>query len=166
MSSQLTATPQRTTLDRFAETVVQFVPDAVTASVLLLLVLATFAFSLGNTPLEVAEAYYKGFWADPPNCTVGEPGFRGTNYRGENALPLILQNIHRYFLYVALAFLGFLSYDVWLATRFPVAGGGTEFGIGLGTVILAAQKNGEPKQRSGKQEWFENVLNDFIFRAR
>jgi hypothetical protein len=83
-------------------------------------------------------AYYKGFWADPPNCAVGEPGFRGTRYRGENTMPLILQNIHRYFLYVAVAFLVFLSYDVWLATRFPVAGGGTEFGIGLGTIILAA----------------------------
>ena len=53
-------------------------------------------------------------------------------------MPLILQNIHRYFLYVALAFLVFLSYDVWLATRFPAEGGGTEFGIGLGTLILAA----------------------------
>jgi xylose isomerase len=28
-----------------------------------------------------------------------------------------------------------------------------------------AYKNGEPKQISGKQEWFENVLNDFIFRS-
>ena len=83
-------------------------------------------------------AYYKGFWADPPNCSVGEPGFRGTKYRGENTLPLILQNIHRYFLYVALAFLVFLSYDVWLATRFASPDGGTEFGIGLGTIVLAA----------------------------
>jgi hypothetical protein len=82
-------------------------------------------------------AYYKGFWADPPNCTVGEPGFRKQNYRGENSLPLILQNIHRYFLYIAVAFLFFLSYDVWLATRFPAAGGGTEFGVGVGTIILA-----------------------------
>ena len=81
-------------------------------------------------------AYYKGFWADPLNCTVGEPKFRGDNYRGENRLPLILQNIHRYFLYIALAFLFFLSYDVWLATRFDAAGGGKEFGIGLGTIIL------------------------------
>ena len=65
----------------------------------------------------------------------GEPRKK---YLGERYLPLILQNVHRYFLYVALAFLVFLSYDVWLATRFPVAGGGTEFGIGLGTIILAA----------------------------
>ena len=80
-------------------------------------------------------AYYKAFWADPVACTVGEP--RKT-YRGENSLPLIMQNAHRWFLYLALAFLVFLSYDVWLALWFPAADGvGTEFGIGVGTLVLA-----------------------------
>src|SRR6187431_689312 len=37
-------------------------------------------------------AYYKAFWADPPQCTVGEPRSR---YWGEASFPLILQNIHR-----------------------------------------------------------------------
>ena len=46
-------------------------------------------------------AYYKAFWADPPSCTVGEP--RKT-YLGERSFPLILQNVHRYFLYLALCF--------------------------------------------------------------
>ncbi len=45
-------------------------------------------------------AYYKAFWADPPNCTVGEPRKK---YWGERYFPLIIQNIHRYFLYFALA---------------------------------------------------------------
>src|SRR5688500_13218715 len=45
-------------------------------------------------------AYYKAFWADPPNCAVGEPR---NAYLGERSLPLVLQNVHRYFLYVALA---------------------------------------------------------------
>ena len=45
-------------------------------------------------------AYYKAFWADPPACTVGEP--RKT-YLGERSFPLIMQNVHRYFLYLALA---------------------------------------------------------------
>ena len=44
-------------------------------------------------------AYYKAFWADPPSCTVGEPRKR---YLGERSFPLILQNVHRYFLYLAL----------------------------------------------------------------
>ena len=47
-------------------------------------------------------AYYKAFWADPPNCTVGEPRKK---YLGERYFPLIIQNIHRYFLYIALLFL-------------------------------------------------------------
>jgi len=44
-------------------------------------------------------AYYKAFWADPPACTVGEP--RKT-YWGERSFPLIMQNVHRYFLYLPL----------------------------------------------------------------
>ncbi|MGH7700591.1 MAG: succinate dehydrogenase, partial [Gemmatimonadales bacterium] len=79
-------------------------------------------------------AYYKAFWADPPSCTVGEPR---TTYLGEASFPLILQNAHRYFLYLALFFIGFLSYDVWKALWFtdPVTGRVT-FGVGLGTLVL------------------------------
>jgi hypothetical protein len=80
-------------------------------------------------------AYYKGFWADPPSCAVGEP--RGTSYWGERWFPLVLQNVHRYFAYIAVVFLFILSYDVWLATRWPAADGGTEFGAGFGTLLLA-----------------------------
>ena len=40
-------------------------------------------------------AYYKAFWADPPSCAVGEPR---KSYLGENSFPLIIQNIHRYFM--------------------------------------------------------------------
>ena len=53
-------------------------------------------------------AYYKAFWADPPSCAVGEP--RNT-YLGEKTLPLVLQNVHRYFLYFALLFLLILAHD-------------------------------------------------------
>jgi hypothetical protein len=74
-------------------------------------------------------AYYKAFWADPPSCAVGEPR---SNYLGENSLPLLLQNLHRYFLYLAIPFLLVLSWDVWKAMWFP------EFGIGVGTLVLAA----------------------------
>ena len=79
-------------------------------------------------------AYYKAFWADPPSCTVGEPRHK---YRGENAFPLLLQNIHRYFLYLSLPFLIVLSYDVWKALWFtnPVTGG-AQFGVGVGTLVL------------------------------
>jgi xylose isomerase len=29
-----------------------------------------------------------------------------------------------------------------------------------------AAKQGEPRQQSGRQEWVENVINDFIFRVK
>jgi hypothetical protein len=80
-------------------------------------------------------AYYKGFWADPPNCAVGEP--RKT-YWGERRFPLVLQNVHRYFLYFALLFLFFLAHDVWKAMWFTDRFGQVSFGIGVGTLVLAA----------------------------
>lgn len=78
-------------------------------------------------------AYYKAFWADPPSCAVGEPR---QSYLGENSLPLILQNVHRYFLYLAVIFLFLLSYDAWTAMWFENEAGQKEFGIGVGTIIL------------------------------
>jgi hypothetical protein len=80
-------------------------------------------------------AYYKAFWADPPNCAVGEPR---KSYWGEARLPLIVQNVHRYFLYIALVFLVLLAWDVYLATQFTDSTTGTvSFGIGVGTLVLA-----------------------------
>lgn len=81
-------------------------------------------------------AYYKAFWADPPSCAVGEPR---KSYRGEQRFPLIVQNVHRYFLYFATLLLVVLAYDVWEALWFadPVTGQ-SRFGIGVGTLILAA----------------------------
>jgi hypothetical protein len=80
-------------------------------------------------------SYYKAFWADPVNCSVGEPR---KSYWGERRFPLILQNIHRYFMYLAVIFLFLLLHDVWKAMWFADANGQTHFGIGLGTIILAA----------------------------
>jgi len=80
-------------------------------------------------------AYYKAFWADPPACTVTEPR---KQYLGERYFPLVVQNVHRYFLYLALLFLFILGHDVWNALWFRnPATGQTEFGIGVGTLVLA-----------------------------
>ena len=80
-------------------------------------------------------AYYKSFWADPPSCTVTEPRKK---YLGENSFPLIIQNVHRYFLYIALFFILFLAYDVWKALWFTDPATGEEsFGLGVGTLVLA-----------------------------
>ena len=78
-------------------------------------------------------AYYKAFWADPPSCTVSEPR---KGYRGEGSFPLIIQNVHRYFLYLALVFLVILSYDAWTALWFKNNNGEKSLGIGIGTLIL------------------------------
>lgn len=79
-------------------------------------------------------AYYKAFAAHPPSCAVGE-GHKG--YRGENSFPLVLQNLHRYLLFVVMAFLVFLVADVWKAFWFlnPTTGR-NEFGVGVGTLIM------------------------------
>ena len=79
-------------------------------------------------------AYYKAFWADPPSCMVGEPR---KSYRGERSFPLVLQNVHRHFLYLAIPFLFFLSYDVWKALWWETPAGGHELGVGVGTLVLA-----------------------------
>ncbi len=80
-------------------------------------------------------AYYKAFWADPPACSVGEPR---QCYLGENSFPLVMQNLHRYFMYLAIIFIFLLASDVWHALWFTdPATGNVSFGIGVGTVVLA-----------------------------
>ncbi|MGD9689659.1 MAG: succinate dehydrogenase [Phycisphaerales bacterium] len=81
-------------------------------------------------------AYYKAFWGDPISCSVGEPGFRGKNYRGERWLPLVLQNAHRYFFYLAVLFIFILSYDAIISYIFKRPGGGSEFGLAVGSLVL------------------------------
>jgi hypothetical protein len=73
-------------------------------------------------------AYYKAFWADPPACSVGEPR---KGYIGESNWPLRIQNIHRYFLYVAILFIGLLTWDA--IHSFWFADG---FGVGIGSLVL------------------------------
>ncbi len=101
-----------------------WMPAWVTASVLILWAPGGFRV----TCYYYRGAYYKAFWADPPSCTVGEPRKK---YLGERSFPLILQNIHRYFLYLALVFLVILGRDVWNAFWFN-----GRFGMGVGTLVL------------------------------
>lgn len=85
------------------------------------------------------KAYYRAFWADPYACAVGEPR---KSYWGENRPPLIWQNLHRYFMYIACIFLLLLAWDALTAFWWPTnrAGefSGGQFGIGLGTLIMVA----------------------------
>jgi hypothetical protein len=80
-------------------------------------------------------AYYKAFWADPPACTVGEPRH---SYWGENSFPLILQNVHRYMLFISVFVLLILAFDAYAAFWFPDSAGRLRFGIGVGSLVLTA----------------------------
>ena len=75
------------------------------------------------------KAYYRFYFADPPGCAVGEPTIH-RGYKMETAFPFILQNLHRYFLYLAFFPLAFL----WIDAALAVAHDGPR--IGLGVVIL------------------------------
>ena len=76
------------------------------------------------------KAYYRFYFADPPGCTVGEPiVHRG--YAMETAFPFILQNFHRYFLYLAFIPLTFLWLDL-IPAFFPEG----QARLGLGGVIF------------------------------
>ena len=75
------------------------------------------------------KAYYRSVWFSPPACAVAEPH---RTYTGETRLPLIVQNAHRYFFYVALVVSLINTYDAIRA--FHGADGG--FGIGLGTLVM------------------------------
>jgi len=76
------------------------------------------------------KAYYRFYFADPPGCAVGEPTIH-RRYRMETAFPFILQNLHRYFLYLAFFPLFFLWVDA-IASLFPATGPR----IGLGSVLF------------------------------
>jgi hypothetical protein len=76
------------------------------------------------------KAYYRSFWLSPPGCAVAEPHRR---YTGETRFPLILQNFHRYALYIALVFNVLLTWDAIVAFRSPEG----EWGhMGLGTLVI------------------------------
>ncbi|HUZ78567.1 MAG TPA: succinate dehydrogenase [Chloroflexota bacterium] len=74
------------------------------------------------------KGYYRSFFWAPPACAV--PDAR-RHYKGETIFPFIIQNIHRYFFWLALPVVFFLWWDVFDAFRFP-----TGWGIGVGTGIM------------------------------
>ena len=82
------------------------------------------------------KAYYRAIFADPMACAVGEP--RAGGYSGETKFPFVLQNIHRYLIYLAIPILFFLWWDILRAMVFTDAAGDAHLGIGLGTLAIAA----------------------------
>jgi hypothetical protein len=90
-----------------------------------------FPLAFRTTCYYYRKAYYRSFWLSPPACAVAEPHAR---YTGETRFPLLLQNAHRYFFYVAALISLINTYDALVA--FHGKGGG--FGFGLGNIVLLA----------------------------
>ena len=78
------------------------------------------------------KAYYRAFWRAPAACAVREPHAK---YTGETRIPLILQNLHRYFFWIALVFNVILTADAVIAFRNHQGQWGH---MGLGTLIMLA----------------------------
>src|SRR5438105_1240427 len=76
------------------------------------------------------KAYYRAYFADPPGCAVSEPRIHHW-YRLETAFPFILQNLHRYFLYLAFIPLFLLWIHALDAFRL-----GDQWRLGLGTGLM------------------------------
>jgi hypothetical protein len=78
------------------------------------------------------KAYYRAFFFDPPACAVGEPSIL-KRFGLETTFPFILQNLHRYFLYLAFIPLFFLFIDALVSLRHE-----DQWRIGVGGVLLFA----------------------------
>jgi hypothetical protein len=81
------------------------------------------------------KAYYRAFFLDPMACAVGEPR---DEYAGETRL-LLFQNIHRYFMYIAIVFIFILGYDALHSFVWPSGEpqkGGYHFGVSVGSIVL------------------------------
>ena len=74
------------------------------------------------------RSYYRAFFWSPPACAV--PDARA-KYSGETRFPFVLQNLHRYALYLAIPILAILWWDAILAFSFH-----GRFGIGLGSLVM------------------------------
>jgi hypothetical protein len=75
------------------------------------------------------KAYYRSFFQDPLACA--RPERRGDAYRGETRLPFILNNLHRFFLYLAIVVVIILWVDAVEAFFFK-----NGFGVGVGSLLM------------------------------
>ncbi|MFM7389826.1 MAG: succinate dehydrogenase [Vampirovibrionales bacterium] len=81
------------------------------------------------------RTYYRAVFNDPPACAVDKPK-QGllrplADYTGETVFPFVLQNFHRYFLYVALVLVGFHWYHAIESIQHN-----GQLGFGVGSLII------------------------------
>jgi hypothetical protein len=82
------------------------------------------------------KAYYRAFSGSPAGCAVVPMAAGKRKYRGETKW-LLVQNLHRYALYLALLYIPILGYDAVMGF---LQWNGTEyvFGAGVGSLVLTA----------------------------
>ena len=77
------------------------------------------------------KAYYRAAFADPAACSVEEPYRK--DYKGETKLPWVLNNLHRYFMYFALALVALHWYEMVHALFYD---GGIYLGVGTAILLV------------------------------
>jgi len=87
-----------------------------------------FPLSFRMTCYYYRKFYYRSFFLTPPACSV--EGIKQKDYKGETGL-LVIQNLHRYTLYIALIYILILYYDA-----FHGLFRNGEFGFGVGSAML------------------------------
>tara|TARA_B100000686_G_C16698613_1_gene922024 strand:- start:808 stop:1527 length:720 start_codon:yes stop_codon:yes gene_type:complete len=101
-------------------------PKLIPASPAILILMGPLSFRM--TCYYYRKFYYRSYFLSPPACSV--VGIPRKEYKGETGL-LIIQNLHRYTMYIAIVFIVILTYDAIMA--FFRNG---DFGIGVGSIIL------------------------------
>jgi hypothetical protein len=81
------------------------------------------------------KAYYRALFLDPVACAIPE---RRVKYRGETAFPFILQNLHRFFWYLAAALTLMQLWHLIVSFTRWGEGGTFQLGIGLGNLFILA----------------------------
>lgn len=89
------------------------------------------------------KAYYRSFFTAPAACAV-DTGVKspliallgtGKKYMGEKVFPMVLQNSHRFFFYLAAGFVFVLSFDAFMAFFLP---GWSGIRLAPGNAVLIA----------------------------
>jgi hypothetical protein len=75
------------------------------------------------------KAYYRAGFGDPASCAVEEPYRKG--YTGETVFPFVLNNLHRFFLYLAIA----MTLLHWFELLQSIWANGSVY-LGIGTLIM------------------------------
>lgn len=102
-----------------------WMPDFISPALLILWAPAGFR----TTCYYYRRTYYRAYFLSPPACAVREPA---GSYQGEGTFPLIIQNVHRYFMYAAVIFVPILWWGAVKSFHLP----GEGFGIGIGSIVL------------------------------